>query len=327
MPRISVIIPVFKVDKYLKRCVDSVLNQTFDDFELILIDDGSTDKGGQICDEFALLDSRIIVIHKKNNGVSAARNDGILLSCGEYVTFIDSDDWISSKMIKVLYSACMKCQADISICRYDRAENESISFEDDSHESSSMNKREAIEYYFKLDYNREIRNGDVIRSPCGKLIRKEKVLSHLFPTDRVFGEDAACVYWWIWESDKIVDIPCRMYYYYYNADSVSSLQPGIHLIGFLQTEEEWIDFFQKYDFTELYNLACREYIESCSFFYVGVKRLNKHDEEKVFLRLLRSGIKKYADNSGINIQNCSEPYFQAWPIKSLPYRLTRRLKK
>lgn len=98
MPKLSIIVPVYKVEQYLHKCLDSILSQTFTDFELILIDDGSPDRCGEICDEYAAKDDRIIVIHQKNKGVSAARNAGLDIARGEYIGFVDSDDWIDPKM-------------------------------------------------------------------------------------------------------------------------------------------------------------------------------------------------------------------------------------
>ena len=100
-PLLSVIVPVYNVEKYLSRCIDSILSQTFTDFELILVDDGSPDNCGSICDEYAKKDKRIIVIHQQNRGVSSARNKGLDIARGEYVTFVDSDDQIGS--ITTLY--------------------------------------------------------------------------------------------------------------------------------------------------------------------------------------------------------------------------------
>src|SRR5690606_27273688 len=94
MPKVSVIIPVYNAEKYLRECIDSVLAQTFDDFELLLINDGSTDGSGKICDEYAQKDARVKVFHKENGGVSSARNLGLDNAKGEWITFIDSDDWI-----------------------------------------------------------------------------------------------------------------------------------------------------------------------------------------------------------------------------------------
>lgn len=118
MPDVSVIIPVYKVEKYLEKCVDSVRRQTFKDLEILLIDDGSPDRCGKICDEFAEKDSRIKVIHQENQGLSAARNVGIDLSTGEYLSFVDSDDWLDIDMIELLMRLSQKYEADITECSY-----------------------------------------------------------------------------------------------------------------------------------------------------------------------------------------------------------------
>ena len=114
-PLISIIVPVYKVEKYLKRCVDSILTQTYQNMEVILVDDGSPDKCGAICDRYRETDNRVVVIHKKNGGLSDARNAAIPLAKGEYISFIDSDDWISSYYVEHLYKAVAKCDADIGI--------------------------------------------------------------------------------------------------------------------------------------------------------------------------------------------------------------------
>ena len=102
MPKISIIIPVYKAENYLHRCVDSILAQTFTDFEILLVDDGSPDKSGMICDEYATIDNRVRVVHKENGGVSSARNVGLDLAIGEYIWFVDSDDWIESNALEIL---------------------------------------------------------------------------------------------------------------------------------------------------------------------------------------------------------------------------------
>ena len=112
MPQISVIVPIYKVEQYLERCVDSILNQTFTDFELVLVDDGSPDNCGAICDEYAKKNERIVVIHKENGGLSDARNAGIewaLNNSGsEWITFIDSDDWVHIDYLEYLYNSAKK---------------------------------------------------------------------------------------------------------------------------------------------------------------------------------------------------------------------------
>lgn len=102
-PEISIIVPVYNVEKYLKRCIDSILNQSFENFELILVDDGSTDNSGKIVDEYEGIDKRIRVIHKQNGGQGSARNRGLDIAKGNYIGFVDSDDWIHRDMYKCMY--------------------------------------------------------------------------------------------------------------------------------------------------------------------------------------------------------------------------------
>ena len=115
-PKISIIVPVYKVEKYLHKCIDSILSQTFKDFELILVDDGSPDNCGKICDEYAKRDNRIVVVHKENGGLGSARNRGIDIARGDYIGFVDSDDWIEIDMYEVLYNICDTYDCDIANC-------------------------------------------------------------------------------------------------------------------------------------------------------------------------------------------------------------------
>lgn len=117
-PLVSVIVPVYKAEKYLHRCVDSLLAQTFTDFEILLIDDGSPDRSGIICDEYAAKDSRIRVFHKENGGVSSARQCGIDNALGEYTIHADPDDWVEPEMLEVLYQKAKQEDADMVICDY-----------------------------------------------------------------------------------------------------------------------------------------------------------------------------------------------------------------
>lgn len=117
-PLISIIVPVYNIDNFLSKCLESIINQTYRYLEVILIDDGSTDKSGQICDQYKLLDSRIKVYHKKNEGVSVARNLGLEQATGDYIGFVDGDDYISSDMYEFLLSLIMQHDADIASCSY-----------------------------------------------------------------------------------------------------------------------------------------------------------------------------------------------------------------
>ena len=117
-PVLSIIVPVYKAEKYLQDCIESILSQTFTDFELILINDGSPDKSGLICDEYAMKDQRIKVIHKPNGGASSARNKGLGAAQGKYIGWVDSDDHVNPKMYEILYHLAESYHADITECQY-----------------------------------------------------------------------------------------------------------------------------------------------------------------------------------------------------------------
>jgi len=125
---ISIIVPVYNVDKYLDECIKSIINQTYENLEVILIDDGSTDDSGKICDKWKANDKRIKVIHKKNGGVSSARNLGLENANGEYIGFVDGDDTISDNMFEILYNNMIKNDADISMCNYNIVRNGNITY-------------------------------------------------------------------------------------------------------------------------------------------------------------------------------------------------------
>lgn len=115
---ISIIVPVYNMEKYLDRCMESILNQTYKHLEIILVDDGSTDSSPEKCDEYAQKDGRVRVIHKQNGGLSDARNAGLEIAAGEYIGYVDSDDWIEMDMYERMYNACIENKAQIAVCRY-----------------------------------------------------------------------------------------------------------------------------------------------------------------------------------------------------------------
>ena len=123
---ISVIIPVYRVEAYLRRCMDSVLAQTYRNMEIILVDDGSDDGCPAICDEYAGQDERVKVIHQKNAGLSGARNAGIEMAQGRYLAFVDSDDYLASDFLEQLYRACVDTDSDMSVCRWEYVKGEAI---------------------------------------------------------------------------------------------------------------------------------------------------------------------------------------------------------
>lgn len=153
MPLISVIIPVYNTANYLPKCIHSILSQTLADIELLLINDGSTDGSGSICDEYAIKDKRVRVIHQGNKGVSSARNQGLKVATGTYISFIDSDDWIEPDMLSVLYQQMIEYKADLSTCGYTiEDETGEIIYGIHQQFTYSLDKENAIHSLFKDKY-------------------------------------------------------------------------------------------------------------------------------------------------------------------------------
>ncbi|MGO4496761.1 glycosyltransferase family 2 protein [Paenibacillus sp. 2RAB27] len=185
-PAISIIVPVYNVESYLKQCLESLLAQTFTDIEIILINDGSMDKSGDICDEYAKHNSRIKVVHKEYGGVSSSRNVGIKLAQGDYLGFVDSDDRIDVNMYKELYELCVQSKSDISICMLGREINgELLNRNEEEIIKKEMNNTEAMRELFK---------GVLYRfSLCNKLFRKSCFIDITFPEGRIH-EDLSTTY-------------------------------------------------------------------------------------------------------------------------------------
>ncbi|MDP4142966.1 MAG: glycosyltransferase [Bacillota bacterium] len=214
--KLSIIVPVYNVEKYIHRCIDSILEQTFTDFELILVDDGSLDNSGRICNGYAGFDSRIKVIHKKNGGLSSARNAGLDIAQGEYIGFVDSDDWIEKDMYESLYNAMLKYDADVTICGRFVVKRDEITAISDSEEVQVFNRFEAL-YELILDDINKINN-----FAWDKLYKKELFKDIRFPEGRYF-EDIFTAYKILLAANKIVHIKSPKYYYFQREDSICRL--------------------------------------------------------------------------------------------------------
>lgn len=203
-PKISVIVPVYNVERYLTRCIDSILAQTFTDFELLLIDDGSTDNSGKICDEYAEKDKRIRVFHKKNGGVSSARNLGLDVSCCEWITFIDSDDYVEDNFLEELFQST---NSDLKISGY-TSFGEKISKE--NYKTSFINKDKIGICLSKF------LNNDIFRVPWAKLFRLSIINNNrLRFDDRLkIGEDTIFVQQYLCFCNSLSFINTTSYNYF-----------------------------------------------------------------------------------------------------------------
>lgn len=216
MTLISVIVPVYKAEKYIERCICSILRQTFQNIEVILVDDGSPDKSGEICDMWALKDKRIKVIHQKNAGAGAARNAGLRVAKGEYIGFVDSDDWIEPQMYEVMYNAIEKYSADVGMCNissraefsmHDSYDNRKFPFE-------LKNQEEMLSIFFRVHGEKGI------LSVCQRLIHKSVLKDFMF-VEGTISEDVSAAYYFITHSQRTVVTNFSFYNYYNNKKGVT----------------------------------------------------------------------------------------------------------
>ncbi len=208
---ISIIVPVYNVQEYLKNCINSILNQSYKNIEIILVDDGSTDESSSICDLYVKKDNRIKVIHKENGGLSDARNMGIKSARGKYITFVDSDDYLDENYVKVLYILITENNSDIACSRMKKT---------DSLNDKIINKNEKINIYNSIDAIKEIlyqRNID--NSAPSKLFKKDLFENILFPVGYAF-EDLDTMYKLFLQANKIVSTTNNYYLYYQRQGSI-----------------------------------------------------------------------------------------------------------
>ena len=217
MPMISVIVPVYKVEKYIHRCVDSILGQTYADFELILVDDGSPDNCGAICDEYAAKDSRVVGIHQENGGVSSARNTGLRVAAGKYVVFVDSDDYVAEDYLSDMYT--LRC--DLVICgQVIRNVHGDVLWEN-KHPNRYFNSKCDIDYVWLY---KEL----TLYSPYCKLFCNETIQNNniRFPVGVTWGEDGMFVADYLAHVSTLC-VTCQVGYHYIKYNDNSSLSTKI----------------------------------------------------------------------------------------------------
>ncbi|MDR3572606.1 MAG: glycosyltransferase [Anaerolineaceae bacterium] len=233
-PKISVIVPVYNVERYLGRCLDSILGQSFPDFELIVVDDGSADNSGHLCNEYAKGDHRIKVIHKENAGLSSARNAGLDAARGEYIAFVDSDDWIEPDMLELLYRECTKNQLDIAVC--------GINF---CYSGGTSKPYSGELVYLVLDNSRALSEmwakSTFTESLCNKLFKACLFDNIRFPVGKVH-EDTFVTYRLIHRSRRTGCIPERKYNYFQRQDGIMGSLKQRYSADKIEALDEILDF-------------------------------------------------------------------------------------
>ncbi len=229
---ISIIVPVYKVEKYLSKCLDSIISQTYKNLEIILVDDGSPDSSGKICDEYAIKDQRIQVIHKENGGVATARNCALDIAKGEYIGFVDSDDWIEPDMYEFLINNIKKYNADISMCGETIYENGEI----------SVNKADGS--VVEMDCNmakKETVIGGSMGLIWNKIYKKSVVENVRFSPEYGCSEDLLFVYQCVANSSKILLDNQSKYSYFRREGGITKGEFGYGAFGVVDVMKKMLE--------------------------------------------------------------------------------------
>lgn len=278
---ISIVIPIYNTEEYLNRCLDSVLNQSYKNLEILLINDGSTDSSEKICLEYAKNDKRIKYIKKENGGIASARNLGIEIATGKYIGFVDSDDVIDKNMYEILYKNLVNTGANLSICEVVRfsnipnftEENESIIYSKEELLKIILEDEKICNYAVNKLFNLElIRN---IRFPIGKLL-----------------EDVGTIYKFILNSDKIVYTNSKLYGYYSRNGSVSKNISQKFIYDYFEMIEKRYEDLKEYNLGD-YLILNKVNVILCSFIDLSHNRhLLKDNEFNDFMKQKRLELKK-----------------------------------
>lgn len=215
MARVSVIIPIYNVEKYLNRCLDSIINQTYTDIEIILINDGSTDNSGKICDEYKKRDRRIKVLHQKNSGVSYARLNGFNISQGEYITFVDPDDYLDLRAIEVMINFIERENVDLIVCQVKEVYENLLKAIKIRPGIGYYNKNKIIDLLrTKVLYDKETQMAGINLCIWAKLIKRDFLRDALVEgLDLIYAEDQIILISLLYKIKSMYVIPNYLYYY------------------------------------------------------------------------------------------------------------------
>ncbi len=290
---ISIIVPIYKVEKYLNKCIESILNQTYSNLEIILIDDGSPDKSGDICDFYKNKDSRIKVIHKKNEGVSSARNIGLDISKGKYIMFVDGDDYIDKNMVMGLYRLIKEQSADIAIG--------GVNDVDENNNQVNMSKKVTTFTINQLEAIRELLDEKYFNSVCwGKLYKANLWENKRFSEDSKIAEDLEILYI-VFESVQKVVVNTEKCYYYYTVRQTS--------VTHQEYNEEWKKAIEicrnikektEKKYPKIVDSAIKKYLNiNIQCIQLIVKKSTNKSEMKKLKKNIKPYFLKYLKNNGI----------------------------
>ncbi len=282
---ISVIVPVYNVAEYLTRCVESIIAQTYKNLEIILVDDGSTDDSGVMCDNYLNKDSRIKVIHKQNGGLSSARNAGIDIALGEYLTFIDSDDYVDVDYVEFLYKLADLHKAKMTICSHTVYYDNGTVLKNETGENALLDSKTVLE--------RILYDEDIDLSAWAKLYQRSLFASIRFPVGRLF-EDAATTYLFVHESGLVaIGLESKLNYMI-RSNSISNAKFTEKKLDLITSTNEMANFC-KANYPELSKAADRRVM------YAYLPTLSQLANSNVKNKPIQKSLMKYIRKHGLSV--------------------------
>lgn len=290
---ISVIVPVYNVEKYLSRCIDSIVNQTYKDFEVVLFDDGSTDRSGKICDEYSTRYSNVKVIHSENGGLSNARNSGRVASKGEYITYIDSDDVISPDYLEVLINLNKKYDADVSCCEFNFFTNDSEIIFDSSNtiEKSLTGAEAAAQMLYGTLHG---------SSACAILMKRSIADSNEF-TKGKYHEDDLVSFKFFLSANTVAVTSKRMYWYFQRPGSIMHSAYGQIALDEIDAADYIVDTCSNYDSSVIKASYVKKYsnYRDVLLTYPDIKTIDFETYIRIKKELKRTSQKIIRDNKAL----------------------------
>lgn len=288
MVKLSVIVPVYNVEKHLKRCIDSIIKQTYKDFELILVDDGSTDNSPKICDEFCKQDKRIKVIHKENGGVSSARNAGLDIAEGDYISFIDSDDYIEVDMFKKLIQRIIENSADIAQCNF------KVVCENEKGLKNKVYKEVKVaDRYSALNESVDVPFSNVV---WNKIYKKEILSGIKFNENIKRFEDVDFTYRVLLNCSRYVKDKSQLYNYFQRQGSLCRANKySLELLEAIYTQNERINMFEekevpKYILKKAYERYFNDIIRHYNLIKINIDDYEKNNGYEILESLIKERI-------------------------------------
>lgn len=281
---VTIVVPIYNVEKYLANCIESILCQTYKNLEILLIDDGSTDNSGVIADSYDKKDARITVYHKINGGLSDARNYGIDRTHGKFITFVDSDDYVSPFFVEVLYSNLIKFDADVSGCVYRRTHNL------DTNSRRDLNAK-IMNWNSEVALKKMLRQEDEFTTSACALLYKTSCFKDVRYPKGAYFEDLGTTYLILHNAKKVVRTSECLYHYYVREGSISNNHFEVKYMDQYKFAEEVNSFIGK-NYPNLVNDANARLVGVCFNIYMTLEQ-NKSDEFDQYRKVLKDTIYKY----------------------------------